>query len=157
MIAKRLLASSVKCRTHVRRFATQQQQEVQGPAETQKRVAESIFERAMWPLVAITVVVGFAGYQYRRNLINTGPLPADHKTVDDIRKEAHNEQDFEKKLIKAVDRERDTTAERVWSKGALAKGSLVSSPEVPAEEKHRPQFETEREAALTKLGVNPKA
>jgi hypothetical protein len=151
MIARRLI---LPIRPRLRHFATH---EVQGQAETQKQAAESIFKRGMWPLVAITIGVGFVGYHFRKNFINTGPnLPDDHKTVNDIKKEARNERDFERKLVKEVDRERDRGAERIFSKGALAKGSLESSPNATEAEKNKP-FETEREAALTKPGKENKA
>lgn len=85
----------------------------------------------MWPLILLTVGVGFIGYQYRRNFINLVPerYRKDHKTVEEIRSEARSEADFTKKLGQQVDRERDKGSEKYWSKGTLEKGAFENSPE----------------------------
>ena len=116
----------------VRRMATHQ---MEGSAETQKQAAESIFQRTgMWPLVLLTAVVGYFGYQYRKS-VNLGPnasvsLPSQKTPVmEKLQQEAKNEGEYRLKVKEHVDKERDKDAEKVWSRGTMEKGAFETSPE----------------------------
>src|SRR5438876_193697 len=103
-----------------RNFAARTTEEVQGPAETAKQSAEGYFRHTlMWPLIVVTAVVGFVGYQYQSSFVNYIPKPKGHKSVDELKQESRNEVEFSKKLGQQIDKDRDPHAEKVWSKNTI--------------------------------------
>ena len=106
---------------------------VEGHPDTPKRAAVSIFERTgMWPLILLTVGVGYFGYHYRANFVSPGPdvsTRKDRKTIDDLKKESRSETELVRKTIAEVDKDRDATKELVYSRGTLEKGPYESMPE----------------------------
>jgi len=87
----------------------------------------------MIPLVLLTIGVGYAGYNFRKN-VQLGPEESSlekvkGKTMEDLKKEVGSEREFVQKTIQAVNQDRDKKDELVWSKGTLEKNSFESSPE----------------------------
>jgi hypothetical protein len=96
-----------------------------------QKVAKGIFERGMWPLVAAAGVVGFFGYQYRRNLINTDSTRrADRKSMEQIERESKSDKDLEQRLRKEVDKERDKKDELYYSRGTLEKAAYEAQSDL---------------------------
>jgi hypothetical protein len=97
-----------------------------------KKAAYSIFDKPfMWPLVLLTIGIGYFGYNYRAG-ITIGPDVShrkDKKSMEDLKKESRTERELVQKSIAEVDKDRNDKQELVWSKGTLEKNSYESSPD----------------------------